>query len=107
MEDLDYLPATQMLESTQVLGEEGVGDADEDKDVIIGHLEINGDKHSLIRGETKIGRDPLCNISIKNPSLSRVRAIIEADSDIVTIHDNKSRNGTKKGSMQSKPPGKW
>ena len=103
MEDLDYLPATQMLESTQVLGEDGVGDDVEDKDVIIGHLEINGDKHSLIRGETKIGRDPLCNISIKNPSLSRVHAIIEADSDGVTIHDNKSSNGTKKGSMQLKP----
>ena len=62
MEDLDYLPATQMMDSTQVLGEDRVGNDDESQDVSIGHLGINGDKHSLIRVGTKIGRDPSCNI---------------------------------------------
>ena len=81
MEDLDYLPATQMLESTQVLGGEGVGDDEDATDVAVGHLEIQGDQHPVNRGETKIGRDPLCDISIKNPSLSRIHAAIEADND--------------------------
>ena len=35
--------------------------------------------------------------------MSRVHAVIEADHDGVTIHDNKSSNGTKKGSLTLKP----
>ena len=101
MEDPDFLPATQMLESTQVLG--GDNDVTDPADVKFGVLEIGEDHYDITGGETKIGRDPLCKIWIKNPSLSRVHAVIEADQDGVTIHDNKSSNGTKKGGMNMKP----
>ena len=101
MEDPDFLPATQMLESTQVLG--GDNDDADPGDVKFGVLEIGEDQYDICGGETKIGRDPLCKIWVKNPSLSRVHAVIEADQDGVTIHDNKSSNGTKKGGMNMKP----
>ena len=101
MEDPDFLPATQMMESTQVLG--GDSDVTDPGDVKFGVLEIGEDHYDITGGETKIGRDPLCKIWIKNPSLSRVHAVIEADQDGVTIHDNKSSNGTKKGGMSLKP----
>ena len=101
MEDPDFLPATQMLESTQVLG--GDNDITDPADVKFGVLEIGEDHYDITGGETKIGRDPLCKIWIKNPSLSRVHAVIEADQEGVTIHDNKSSNGTKKGGMNMKP----
>ena len=39
MEDLDYLPAAQML------GGDGVGDDEKAADVNVGHLEIQEDKH--------------------------------------------------------------
>ena len=101
MEDPDFLPATQMLESTQVLG--GENDVTDPGDVKFGVLEIGDDQYDITGGETKIGRDPLCKIWIKNPSLSRVHAVIEADQDGVTIHDNKSSNGSKKSGMTLKP----
>ena len=100
MEDSDYLPATQMLESTQVLS--GDQDVTDSADVKFGVLKIGDTSYDITGGETKIGRDPLCKIWIKNPSLSRIHAVIDADQDGVTIHDNKSSNGTKKGGMSMK-----
>ena len=101
MEDIDYLPATQMLESTQVLGrdEEDAGSGS----VHYGFLDVGGTKHALVEGDNRIGRDPVCQIRISNPSLSRIHAVIEADQDGVTVHDNKSSNGSKKKGMVLKP----
>ena len=101
MEDIDYLPATQMLESTQVLGrdEEDAGSGS----VHFGFVDVGGTKHALVEGENRIGRDPVCQICINNPSLSRIHAVIEADQDGVTVHDNKSSNGSKKKGMVLKP----
>ena len=54
----DFLPATQMLDSTQEI-EDGEKTNDVE-DLVIGSLELRGTKHTISRGETKIGRDPVC-----------------------------------------------
>ena len=100
MEDVDYLPATQMLDSTPGLGED---ENENVSDVAIGQLEVGEDVYQVLRGETKVGRDPICAVYINNPTLSRVHATIEADHEGVTIHDNKSSNGTRKGTMVLRP----
>ena len=108
MEEPDYLPATQimatqMLESTQDLADDDENKNETGVESLVGQLTINGDVYEVLKGETKIGRDPLCHVFINNPNLSRVHAIIEAENDGVTVHDNRSSNGSKKGSLVLKP----
>ena len=94
----DVLPLTQMLDSTQPLEEE---EADADKDLV---LVIDGLSHHITRGTFKIGRDPTqCDIVINNPMLSKVHVVIEAEADGLTVQDEGSRNGTKKGKKTLKP----
>ena len=58
----DFLPATQMLESTQELDD---GNKDNhNENLILGSLELRGTKYTISSGETKIGRDPLCQARI-------------------------------------------
>ena len=97
----DILPSTQMLDSTQPLqGEE----EEEDKNLVLGTLVIDDHSHNITSGTFKIGRDPTqCDIVINNPMLSKVHVIIEAEADGITVQDEGSRNGTKKGKKTLKP----
>ena len=98
----DILPTTQMLDSTQPLEEE---EADQtDQNLVLGSLVIEDQSHDITRGIIKIGRDPVkCDIVVKNPKLSLVHVIIEAEADGITVHDEGSSNGTRKGKMNLKP----
>ena len=83
MEDVDYLPATQMLDSTPGLAED---ENENVSDVVIGQLVVGEDEYQILRGETKVGRDPLCAVYINSPTLSRVHAVIEAD-QVILVSD--------------------
>ena len=65
---------------------------------------IDDHSHNITRGTFKIGRDPTqCDLVINNPMLSSVHVSIEAEVDGVTVQDEGSSNGTKKGKMSLKP----
>ena len=94
----DLLPSTQMLDSTQEEEEET------DSNLVLGTLVIDDHSHNITRGTFKIGRDPTqCDLVINNPMLSSVHVSIEAEVDGVTVQDEGSSNGTKKGKMSLKP----
>ena len=97
----DLLPSTQMLDSTQPLqGEE----EEADNNLVLGTLLIDDHSHNITRGTFKIGRDPKqCDIVINNPMLSSVHLSIDAEADGITVQDEGSRNGTKKGKKSLKP----
>ena len=91
-----------MLDSTQPL--QGEEEEEEDKNLVLGTLVINDHSHDITRGIFKIGRDPTkCDLVIDNPMLSGVHLFIEAETDGITIQDEGSRNGTKKGKKTLKP----
>lgn len=99
----DCLPSTQMLDCTQAL-EEGEEEEEENKNRILGTLVVGDDTHNITRGRFKIGRDPeQCDIVINNQHLSKIHVTIEAEADWVTVQDERSSNGTKKGKMSLKP----
>ena len=64
-------------------------------------------KVNITRGVFRIGRDSKCEIFINNPSVSKVHAVIEAESDGITVHDERSSNGTRKGGMRLKPDSRY
>ena len=102
----DCLPSTQLLDSTQSLEDEEEEEqgVEMDQNLILGTLVVGEDTHNITRGRFKIGRDPQqCDIVINNQQLSRVHISIEAEADGITVQDEKSSNGTKKGKLSLKP----
>ena len=98
----DFMPSTQMLDTTQSLQEEE--EEEKDKNLILGTLVGDEDSHIITKGTYKIGRDPTqCDIVINNQMLSKVHLIIEAEADGITVQDERSSNGTKLGKKSMKP----
>lgn len=50
--------------------------------------------YPLAEGETLLGRDPSCGVTIDHPSVSRVHARITVSGNVATIADLESKNGT-------------
>jgi hypothetical protein len=63
----DDCPATQVLESKQILGGDDVEDSGP---VVLGKLEVRLTKYQVLVVDNRIGRDPRCEVFISNPSLS-------------------------------------
>ena len=96
---MNFYPATQMLDATQLLGDDvaGAGTA------VVVRLELGMAKSRIVVGDSKMGRDPKCEVFISIPSLSRTHAVVEADRDGCIVNDVKSSNGTKKGGVRLRP----
>ena len=94
------MDSTQLLESDQPLLED-CGNR------VLGILLVGNERHNITRGLLRIGRDPQCEIYVNNPTLSKIHATIDADYDGITVQDERSSNGTKKGRLSLKPGGKY
>ncbi|XP_063593832.1 centrosomal protein of 170 kDa-like [Penaeus indicus] len=97
---------TQALECTQALP----ADWDEDDDNnsgekrIVAWLEIEGVRHEIFEGETKIGRDQAtCGIVLQNKVLSKEHALFDIEGETHTLADLGSMNKTRIGKMVLKP----
>ncbi|XP_047484577.1 uncharacterized protein LOC125036181 [Penaeus chinensis] len=97
---------TQALECTQALP----ADWDEDDDNnsgekrIVAWLEIEGVRHDIFEGETKIGRDQAtCGIVLQNKVLSKEHALFDIEGETHTLADLGSMNKTRIGKMVLKP----
>ncbi|XP_042879397.1 uncharacterized protein LOC122257910 [Penaeus japonicus] len=100
------MDATQALECTQALP----ADWDEDDDLnsrekrVVAWLEIEGFRHEIFEGETKIGRDPAtCGIVLQNKVLSKEHALFDVEGEAHTLADLSSMNKTRIGRMVLKP----
>ena len=80
------LESTQLLDGTQLLGDDGAGAGPAVVDVGMA-------KYQIVVGDNKIGRDSKCEVFITNLSLSRSHAVVEANRDGYTVHDVRSSNG--------------
>ena len=47
----------------------------------------------IVKPETRIGRDPLCDVAIDNPAVSRVHAAVRVEKGDVVVVDCDSANG--------------
>ena len=74
-----------------------------DKSVVLGTLVIDDHPHIITRGIFKIGRDPKSDIVVNNPMISSVHVIIDAEADGITVQDQGSSNGSKKGTRTLRP----
>ena len=100
MDSPDFVESTQLLEDPQSLIEHWEQPADKENETkILGILLVGSERHNIIKGTTRIGRDPQCDIFINNPSVSKVHAVIDGADDGITIQDEKSSNGTRKDKM--------
>ena len=77
------------------------------EDRVFGTLLIGDERHKIMKGAQKIGRDPKCEIFINSLTVSRVHAVIDAEEDGITVQDEGSSNGTKKDHMSLKPGGRY
>ena len=77
------------------------------EDRVFGTLLIGDERHKIMKGAQKIGRDPRCEIFINSLTVSRVHAVIDAEEDGITVQDEGSSNGTKKDQMSLKPGGRY
>lgn len=95
---------TQALDCTQALDDWINEDDDSTEHSLVAWLEVDGRRHDIHLGETKIGRDPeTCQIVLHNKVLSKQHAVFEVEGDIHTIADLGSMNKTRIGKMILKP----
>ena len=83
------LESTQLLDGTQLLGDDGAGAGP----AVVGRLDVGMAKYRIVVGDNKIGRDSKCEVFITNLSLSRHHAVVEANRDGYIVHDVRSSNG--------------
>ncbi|XP_063983604.1 uncharacterized protein LOC135165825 [Diachasmimorpha longicaudata] len=84
---------TQVIEDDGHSESSGYGSPDDKAQV--GTLEIGNRKHAILRGLTKIGRHPACEICLENSTVSKTHAEIEANGKNVFICDLQSSNKTR------------
>ena len=76
----DFIPSTQMLDSTQSLQEEE--ETETFNNVTLGTLIVDENSHNITRGTYKIGRDPTqCDIIVNQQIISKFHLIIEEADD--------------------------
>lgn len=95
---MSWLQCTQVLSETSTQSDT----SSQNNSDIVGILTIFEIDHRILRGETKIGRNPeVCSIVLENKTLSKVHAVIESEGpDDSFIYDVGSTNKTKIGKVR-------
>ncbi|XP_014208342.1 titin homolog isoform X1 [Copidosoma floridanum] len=99
------LPATQAFDEDDFMATQSCPVNDDDEEILVATLSVNGVLHSIYPGTTTIGRSPVNKITLNDETVSKIHAEIEAESSnrCIFIKDKGSSNKTRINKLKLKP----